>query len=235
MKADYTFEWYVQEIPPRCRKPRDVLHTKTVEVNIPEFRGVEVDKNAPVAIVVYKKDYGTNKKVGEEFRLYDGRLYVAQGSAAEFKNRYQCDGRIEREGDIPKTVKKIEEEWLICDDTLYRVTGEPIYRVCDQFILTDVIWDRENMDPDRFRADELFEAKRYRDALYPEYACKEDDEDYNSIEVRIPDALKLPTYLNRVDDCLEKNARKALTQELGFGGRRSVEPDGCHYETCKKE
>ena len=44
MKADYTFEWYVQEIPPRCRKPRDVLHTKTVEVNIPEFRGVEVDK-----------------------------------------------------------------------------------------------------------------------------------------------------------------------------------------------
>lgn len=47
MKADYTFEWYVQEIPPRCRKPRDVLHTKTVEVNIPEFRGVEVDKNAP--------------------------------------------------------------------------------------------------------------------------------------------------------------------------------------------
>lgn len=217
MKADYTFEWYVQEIPPRCRKPRDVLHTKTVEVNIPEFRGVEVDKNAPVAIVVYKKDYGTNKKVGEEFRLYDGRLYVAQGSAAEFKNRYQCDGRIEREGDIPKTVKKIEEEWLICDDTLYRVTGEPIYRVCDQFILTDVIWDRENMDPDRFRADELFEAKRYRDALYPEYACKEDDEDYNSIEVRIPDALKLPTYLNRVDDCLEKNARKALTQELGFG------------------
>ena len=149
MKADYTFEWYVQEIPPRCRKPRDVLHTKTVEVNIPEFRGVEVDKNAPVAIVVYKKDYGTNKKVGEEFRLYDGRLYVAQGSAAEFKNRYQCDGRIEREGDIPKTVKKIE--------------------------------------------------------------------DYNSIEVRIPDALKLPTYLNRVDDCLEKNARKALTQELGFG------------------
>ena len=46
---------------------------------------------------------------------------------------------------------------------------------------------------------------------------KEDDEDYNSIEVRIPDALKLPTYLNRVDDCLEKNARKALTQELGFG------------------
>lgn len=58
---------------------------------------------------------------------------------------------------------------------------------------------------------------RYRDALYPEYACKEDDEDYNSIEVRIPDALKLPTYLNRVDDCLEKNARKALTQELGFG------------------
>ena len=108
-------------------------------------------------------------------------------------------------------------KWLICDDTLYRVTGEPIYRVCDQFILTDVIWDRENMDPDRFRADELFEAKRYRDALYPEYACKEDDEDYNSIEVRIPDALKLPTYLNRVDDCLEKNARKALTQELGFG------------------
>lgn len=65
MKADYTFEWYVQEIPPRCRKPRDVLHTKAVEVNIPEFRGVEVDKNAPVAIVVYKKDYGTNKKVGE--------------------------------------------------------------------------------------------------------------------------------------------------------------------------
>lgn len=217
MKVDYTFEWYVQEIPPRCRKPRDVLHTKTVEVNIPEFREVEVDKNAPVAIVVYKKDYSTNKKVGEEFRLYDGRLYVANGSAAEFKNRYQCDGRIEREGDIPKTVKKIEEEWLICDDTLYRVTGEPIYRVCDQFILTDVIWDRENMDPDRFRADELFEAKRYRDALYPEYACKEDDEDYNSIEVRIPDALKLPTYLNRVDDCLEKNARKALTQELGFG------------------
>ena len=36
------------------------------------------------------------------------------------------------------------------------------------------------MDPDRFRADELFEAKRYRDALYPEYACKEDDEDYNT-------------------------------------------------------
>ena len=29
--------------------------------------------------------------------------------------------------------------------------------------------------------------------------------------------MKLPTYLNRVDDCLEKNARKALTQELGFG------------------
>lgn len=70
----------------------------------------------------------------------------------------------------------------------------------------------------RFRASYIpIEAKRYRDALYPEYACKEDDEDYNSIEVRIPDALKLPTYLNRVDDCLEKNARKALTQELGFG------------------
>lgn len=63
MKADYTFEWYVQEIPPRCRKPRDVLHTKAVEVNIPEFRGVEVDKNAPVAIVVYKKDYGTKKRL----------------------------------------------------------------------------------------------------------------------------------------------------------------------------
>ena len=56
MKADYTFEWYVQEIPPRCRKPRDVLHTKTVEVNIPEFRGVEVDKNAP-AVVVHKTGF----------------------------------------------------------------------------------------------------------------------------------------------------------------------------------
>lgn len=217
MKADYTFEWYVQEIPPRCRKPRDVLHTKAVEVNIPEFRGAEVDKNAPVGIVVYKKDYNTGKTVGKELRLYDGRLYVANGSAAEFKNRHQCDGRIEREGDIPKTVKKIEEEWLICDDTLYRVTGEPVYQVCDQFIFTDVIWNPEDMVHNRFRADELFEAKRYRDALHPKYASEANDEDFNSIEVRIPDALKLPTYLNRVDDCLEKNASKALTQELGFG------------------
>lgn len=88
--------------PSTVQKTTGCSAHQTVEVNIPEFRGVEVDKNAPVAIVVYKKDYGTNKKVGEEFRLYDGRLYVAQGSAAEFKNRYQCDGRIEREGDIPK-------------------------------------------------------------------------------------------------------------------------------------
>lgn len=88
------------------------------------------------------------------------------------------------------------------------MTGEPIYRVCDQFIFTDVICDREYMDSNRFRADELVEAKRYRDALYPEYTCEENDEDYNSIEVRIPDALKLPTYLNRVDDCLEKMPAK---------------------------
>ena len=47
MKVDYKFEWYVQEIPPRCRKPRDVLHTKTVKVDIPDFQGEEVDKNAP--------------------------------------------------------------------------------------------------------------------------------------------------------------------------------------------
>lgn len=49
--------------PPRCRKPRDVLHTKTVKVDIPDFQGEEVDKNAPVAIVVYKKDYSTNKRL----------------------------------------------------------------------------------------------------------------------------------------------------------------------------
>jgi hypothetical protein len=102
MKADYTFEWYVQEIPPRCRKPRDVLHTKAVEVNIPEFRGVEVDKNAPVAIVVYKKDYGTNKKVGEEFRLYDGRLYVAQGSAAEFRTDISAMAALSEKAIFPK-------------------------------------------------------------------------------------------------------------------------------------
>ena len=83
MKADYTFEWYVQEIPPRCRKPRDVLHTKTVEVNIPEFRGVEVDKNAPVAIVVYKKDYGTNKKVDSMMAGFTSHKAVLRSSRTD--------------------------------------------------------------------------------------------------------------------------------------------------------
>lgn len=219
MKADYKFTWYVQEIPPRCRKPRAVQHTKTVEVNTPEFRGAEVDKNAPVGVIVYQKDYDTGEKKGKEFRLFDGRLYVARGSASEFPNRYQRDYSVEREEDIPKTVKQLEEEWLICDDTLYRATGEPIYKVCDQFIFTDVCFDESDMGPDKFRADELFEAQRYRNAHFHGYANNEKDEDFNSIEVCLPEALKLPTYLNRVDDGLEKNVLYVLTQRLDFRTR----------------
>lgn len=80
MKLDITFKYVVRGvIPPRCRKPRDVVYDDGLaEVEIIELSGDE----APIAIIEQGKDYrdvdGERQYVPvvKTYRWHDGRLWL---------------------------------------------------------------------------------------------------------------------------------------------------------------
>lgn len=57
MELKVKFKWDMLEIPPRCRKARNVAHCKERLVNIQEISGADADRLMPVALIVHDELY----------------------------------------------------------------------------------------------------------------------------------------------------------------------------------
>jgi len=145
--AELTVEWTERDvIPPRARKPRDVMRTLDVQVTIPATTA----DDAPVGFVVTEEKYDRDGWVTEtqELRAYDGKLYrpltqnvdgvvgpmPADASTVirrAFDRGWRDNPHIE--GDTPEQVaanaQKEVDGYLAIDGTLWVEQSEPVYYV----------------------------------------------------------------------------------------------------------
>lgn len=57
MELKIKFKWSMLEIPPRCRKARNVPHYKDAVATIREISGADADRLMPVALIVHDELY----------------------------------------------------------------------------------------------------------------------------------------------------------------------------------
>lgn len=208
----------INEIPPRCRKPRPVPYKATATVAIPRMTAEE----APVAFRCREID-----DTVKEVRLFNGRLYVADDYGPE---SVICPGDTDfpAEGDagqdrrihghrhcgsaeeFQETVEGCLRRFLIIDDQVWTRTGEPRYDVMTFGLghnhggtgLSHTFSDNPNVAArSYFRADEFDSALAYAIEVADRRGDTEDvarftnhRDRYRTIEVLIPDAVTLITY-----------------------------------------
>ena len=137
MQIKLTIQFHEQEIPPKCRKPRNVEHEETVKVKIADT----TEEEAPVAFVVHQYNESPIK-----VRSYKGQLY--KEVPVVFYNGKECkEYKLE---DIPweKLLKKYtrfgdyttkseymtflqvtSREYLLVNGVVYKRCYEPYYRI----------------------------------------------------------------------------------------------------------
>lgn len=222
MSASFTVtingEYVVNEIPPRCRKPRPVTYDTTATVHIPTV----TTKDAPVAFRC--RDIDEPK---EEFRLFDNRLYslmttikhspITPGSDdfpavsdAPYDRRIS---HLTRQGtsaeDFQRTMEQQFSSYLIIDDAVWQLTGEPRYMVITFGLgnnhggtsLMHTTRDNENIVASSyFRADEYDQALAHaiaiaeaRNDTHSVAKFRDQPDMARTIDVLIPEAVTLIT------------------------------------------
>ena len=80
MELKIKFKWSMLEIPPRCRKARNVPHYKDAVATIREISGADADRLMPVALIVhdelYKDKYPDTQATHKPLYWYQGSLYA---------------------------------------------------------------------------------------------------------------------------------------------------------------
>lgn len=207
----------VDEIPPRCRKPRPVFHEATATVAIPCVDAAA----APVAFRCHELD----DKV-KEVRLFNGSLYVADNYSKESVIRpgspdFPATGEVRHDrrvwnsscGSADEFQTSVESRlggFLIIDDQVWTRTGEPRFVVNTYGLggnhggtgLSHTYSDNSNVAASSyFRADEFETALSYAVDVANRRGDTRDvarftnsPDDYRTIEVLIPDAVTLITY-----------------------------------------
>lgn len=131
MKVDLNFTYSVNEIPPRCRKPRWVEKNGKTTVTVKELNAGDMK----IAFIV--KDYNSETVI----RAYDDMLYkVAVRRTNEgdewmtvetLKNRLECQARTswycKPYDEIIDELQEVADRYAIVGSTVYEVVGEPRY------------------------------------------------------------------------------------------------------------
>lgn len=234
MELKCKFRWDALEIPPRCRKPRNVPHYKEAIATIQEISGPDADRLMPVALIVhdelYKEKYPDMKATHKPLYWYQGNLYeedtrhTVERLMCEFETETQ---NIDRESNIETSLREIEQTYVIRDGILYVMTYEPCYHISFSImsgpsIFIQNIYNYENLSDSDFRADELEQA--IDAALNSEFHMEESHRQYLKdtrtegcyIEVLMPEALEMPSYLNRIGQNVEKEVIKTLLHDFQF-------------------
>lgn len=230
MNLSVKFRWTANEIPPRCRKPRTVVHTKTVSVNITEVPKAEADTLMPVALIVHTELYRESEATHKPLYLFQGKLYeVDEWNRTPEKLLARYDHEIlyvDSEDKIPARMREIETSFVIRAGEVCETAYEPIYELSTTmtgtFIHIAYASCEDELSGHQFRADELDEAIQC--ALYSEPHVPDERRKYlestgtNScrIDVLLPESLKMQPYLNRQAMNIEKLVLDCLEDKFSF-------------------
>ena len=216
LTLDVSLAYEVNEIPLRCRKPRLVRHTTTVEITIPVIRLEDMTHAFTV------DDFGSE---ASEIYAYNDQLWAQPAHEATTPVYVEGEGwdaswirrmseadytrfgyNVASEEDAVAELRKEMAGLLIADGHLYRPVAEPCY-ITPTFGLgnnhggTGLMVSRHAELADRcFRADE-FEAALARAIEIAEgrgdtedvQRFKDHPEEYRSITVHAPEEVKLVT------------------------------------------
>lgn len=246
MELKCKFRWEMLEIPPRCRKARNIPHYKDVVATIREISNADADRLMPVALIVhdelYKDKYPDTQATHKPLYWYQGSLYAKDNRHTidrlvdEFARDVQI---VDNEADIETSIREIEQSYVIRDGVLCVMTYEPCYHISFSItsgpsIFIENIYDYDKLDDCDFRADELeqtidaaLNSEHYMDESRRQY-LKDTKDNSCYIEVLMPEVLKMPSHLNRIGQNIEREVRHALLHDFQF------EPDELKTEKGKK-
>ena len=184
MELKIKFKWSMLEIPPRCRKARDVPHYKDAVATIREISEADADRLMPVALIVhdelYKDKYPDTQATHKPLYWYQGNLYAKDNRHTidrlvdEFARDVQD---VDKEADIETRIREIEQSYVIRDGVL--------------------------------------NSEHYMDESRRQY-LKDTKSESCYIEVLMPEALKMPSILNRIGQNIEKEVTHTLIHDFQF-------------------
>lgn len=202
-----TGTYWRSEVPPRCRKPRDVGHTVEVEVEVPDLTG----DDAPVAI--RHTAYGDRVT---EWRWWDGRLF---GAARCLPVGYLNRG-VDNDEQAKTVLRRQGDGYVLIDGQPWEATDGPVWYPMTfglggnhggTSLCFGSIERADSMSA--FRADEATEAADYTVgvALHrgDNRSVERIRQTVGEVEILIPAAISGPTNAERVAVARDVARRKA--------------------------
>jgi hypothetical protein len=201
MQVTIPFEYTAEEIPPKCRKAREVRKEGSVVVNIAEI----TSEQAPVAFIGSGEDHKGEYK--REYRWYDGCLWLLgkdyAGPDEEQKIQTAEEFLAAQANSKSHGAWYVREEknragildWagtiVFIDGLRWDLTMEPEYKIRESFNWTslDIVFGEKHEigDPSYYRIDQLEEALQHIETLHGG-----DVEGFSRFEILLPTALRLP-------------------------------------------
>lgn len=230
-----TGEYTVNEVPPRCRKPRDVSYDTTVTVEVPIISA----KDAPVAFRVTPA-WGAPRTT-DIIRLWNGNLYGLYlpysrqtdptiPGTVQFPSETQSRAYFEGKEAFVKATCDEYASFVIIDGEVWAMTGEPRYYTVTMGLgdnhggtsFGEVDRDNSNIRAEAyFRADDFDAALAYavdvatrRGDTRSAAEFVDSPESHRTIEVLIPEAVTLVTV-----DATPQNVRDLRWEYLTAIGR----------------
>ncbi len=242
-------KWTATEIPPRCRKPRTVSHSKIVHIDIIELCQPESKTLMPVALIIHNELYREEDAKHHPLYLFQDRLYEVcenYDTPEKLQAHFDYDGiYVDSEAEISDRMEELAKTFVIRDGVVYGNATEPIYQVDFGFngpsIFIRDAWNDRRLDDREFRADELDYA--IKAALSGPYALEDSRREWIEntatntcyIDVYLPEALKQPSYLNRLAINIEQKVKDFLIHDFRFDSDQLASRPGQRLtqELCK--
>lgn len=175
--------------------------------------------------------------LGTGYVVWGDQAYWYQGNLYAKDNRHTIDRLVDefardvqdvdKEADIETRIREIEQSYVIRDGVLCVMTYEPCYHISFSItsgpsIFIENIYDYDKLDDCDFRADELeqtidaaLNSEHYMDESRRQY-LKDTKSESCYIEVLMPEALKMPSILNRIGQNIEKEVTHTLIHDFQF-------------------
>lgn len=213
MKIAITFRYIENEIPPRCRKARDVKHEGALEVEIRQA----TSREAPIALRETARRWNYSTKTWEErhfvHRWYGGHLWSNHfinsdrepiPETPECPDRVYCYSKSRTGLEVAhQEIQEWADRHLMIDGQHWLRVPEPIYWIShtvergqeypERIGIIKVAWDRRDTynctNWDIFRIDQLGEAKAQAETKFS--SGKADRfRILNEFEILIPEAVQ---------------------------------------------
>lgn len=134
MVVEIDIEYTNMEVPPRCRKPKPILHCEIVEAEIREVPGsdapevmiIELYKERPMSVRHYNGEFykearfsycRRDETIEYKFSEIPWKRYLTPDFLARYKSKMEVVGY----------VKSASDQFLIIDNVAYVKCGEPCY------------------------------------------------------------------------------------------------------------